>query len=329
MITGLLDAAERLGFAVTASRGASGGSVSPCPACSAALRHTKRRDRRGAVGVRQDGQGGRCFQCDASFNVVGFVSWALCECEWSALNSDDRSRVVSWLRDNGNERPLRAWQAPAPAPEPCYPPEALCRGFWEACQSAAEHQAVARWLRDERAIDPGLVTEYDLARARPLRPVPGVEWWPENELIVPLFDSTGRMRSALARACRRDAWAKSLGWKGYQRAGLVMADAHARELLRTAARPEDCAPRLVVCEGEPDYLVAATTTPPDGDKLPAVIGIVEGGWTERLSARIPSGVTVVVASHADKAGEKFFEKIWSTLAKRANSGALAVERWAP
>jgi hypothetical protein len=64
--TSVLVAAVALGLKTQAPRNASGGSILGCPACNADRRHPSRRDRRGAIGVRHDGRGWQCFECEAT-----------------------------------------------------------------------------------------------------------------------------------------------------------------------------------------------------------------------------------------------------------------------
>lgn len=329
----ITDVAIALGFVVTPPRGAGGGTIAPCPACDAAKRHTKRHDRRGAIGIRRDGRGARCFQCDEGYTPSSLVCWKLCGRPWKQLADHERDRVRDWVeRYTGGAiarpRPVKLHDVSPPAPE--YPPLADVAALWGCCMPVVRSVAVATWLRSERRIDPELVAMWDLARALPLKPPPAwFRWWPSNELIVPLYDAAGQLRSAIARSVWPAARVKSLAWTGYSRAGLVMADPHAREILRTAALPAECAPRVIVCEGEPDFLVAATSAATDGDRLPAVFGVVQGAWTDDVASRLPSGIALVIAQHADDAGKRFFGRIWNSVAKRAQSGAIAVERWTP
>ena len=92
-------------------------------------------------------------------------------------------------------------------------------------------------------------------------------------------------------------------------------------LLETGARPPwwgDSAPlRVVVAEGEPDYLTWALRvhdTP--SVHPPAVFGIESGAWTDDIAARIPDGATVIVWTHHDEAGEKYAARVAATLARR-------------
>lgn len=322
-----------LGLVVMPPRGAGGGTIAPCPACDASKRHTKRHDSRGAIGVRRDGRGARCFQCNEGFTGSSLICWVIGGRPWKRLADVGREAVRDWVErylGGAIARP-RPVALPEPTPAaPELPPLEEVRELWAACKPVVAHAGASRWLREERRIDPELVLAGDLARARPEQPpYRWTTWWPRNELIVPLYDATGQRRSLIARSVRPEDQVKSLAWRGYTRAGLVMADGHGREILRTGHLPAECAARVIVCEGEPDFLTAATTAAADGDRLPAVFGIVQGAWTDDVAARIPSGIALVIAQHADEAGQRFFGRIWNSVAKRAQSGAIAVERWRP
>ena len=70
--------------------------------------------------------------------------------------------------------------------------------------------------------------------------------------------------------------------------------------------------RLFIVEGEPDFLVTATTFA-RGD---AVIGIGSGSWTKEFQRRIPLRTRVYVATHPDDAGDRYAEQVIETLGTR-------------
>jgi hypothetical protein len=98
-----------------------------------------------------------------------------------------------------------------------------------------------------------------------------------------------------------------------------MADALALEVLRTGARPEWIAEplRVVIAEGEPDFLTWATM---HALKSPtpayAVLGVIAGSWGDAIAARIPNGSRVIIRTDHDEAGEKYATDIIRTLARR-------------
>ena len=196
-----------------------------------------------------------------------------------------------------------------------------------------------------RGIDPVRVADLDAARALPLdvRPSwtvhrpdedrPAAPWADTgHRLLVPMFDASAVMRNVRARYLG----AGPCGRKGSARgsvAGLVFACPLARQVLERGARPSwwtDDAPafRVIVAEGEIDFLTWATEASDANEHAPAVIGIVSGSWTAELAARIPDGAEVVVRTHADRGGVEYATKVLETLAPRIAARRVVV-RLAP
>jgi hypothetical protein len=186
---------------------------------------------------------------------------------------------------------------------------------------------VSAWLHS-RALDAGAVEDFDLARALPLA-VRLPEWagsrwqtWGEAgyRLLLPMFDSLGVMRSLRARRVVAGEGPKNLAPAGYRTGGLVMADALGRVLLTSGKRPEgwpDGVPlRIVVAEGEPDFLTWATRFSDADEAAPAVLGVVSGGWTDGIADRLPDGARVTIRTDHDKAGERYAHGIRTTLRGR-------------
>jgi len=118
------------------------------------------------------------------------------------------------------------------------------------------------------------------------------------------------IRSVRARAITEIAPTdpKALTPSGHASQGLVLADALAAQMLARGAWPERAETRVVIAEGEPDFLtwgMRATV---------AVLGIAGGGqWTEGIAQRIPSGTTVIIRTDQDDAGDIYAEVITQTL----------------
>lgn len=111
----VLDAAEASGF----ETGTAGSSywISPCPACGDEHRHTKSRDKRGAVGVSSDGRA-RCFQCEAGITTRDFdgVPRPAQQEKGSYLPQDLLEQTLASHRQADEEHVLlarRGWQAAA------------------------------------------------------------------------------------------------------------------------------------------------------------------------------------------------------------------------
>lgn len=248
---------------------------------------------------------------------------------------------VDWPEDEAAAAalPRQPLPPPRPAQPPRYPPVDEVAELWARARPVdADRDAVA-WLRSRR-LAPDLVVARDLARAL----APGARcpswarfWGPWSSgpyrLLVPLWDAQGRLRSIHARAVtsteadRPKAVSTSAldpadrdGTRTSCR-GLVFADALGREVLERGEPPSwwplGRPLRVVVCEGEPDYLTWATRWAEGDEAAPAVLGIVGGGrsgsWREDLGLRLPRGSTVIVRTDSDPAGDQYARSIARTL----------------
>ena len=74
--------------------------------------------------------------------------------------------------------------------------------------------------------------------------------------------------------------------------------------------------RILVVEGEPDFLTWATQAAATDFDVPLVIGVISGSWSERLAARLPTGARVIIRTHHDAAGDRYAEAIRETLSHR-------------
>lgn len=234
------------------------------------------------------------------------------------LADEIRGRELS--PEERRARPRLAAPAVSTLPPPEYPSEDSLARLWRSCVDPSTDAEVVKMLHG-RGIDFGAVSDLRLARVIP----PGTElpWWasrkgdmPErkswielgNRLLIPSFDHCGKMRSVRAwRVCDGDT-PKRLPPAGCKGSELVQANRLALLMLRRWV----CPLRLFIVEGEPDFLVTATTFA-RGD---AVIGIGSGSWTEDFAKRVPLKTRIYVATHADKAGDIYAEKIIETLHER-------------
>lgn len=306
---------ERLGLGERARRGG-GGILIRCPwheerspSCSVRLAPD------GTIAVH-------CFGCGAGGNALALVAAA------RALDvRRDFRRVLAEAAELAHvsvEPPWHATSAPAPAP-----PEIAgddLEALWTACGAVYDDGELAAALR-RRGLEPGDVTDRDLARALPKgRALP--RWarfarksWAEldNRFVVPMYDAGGRLASLHARYIGdepRDLPPKGLSPAGGRIAGTVMADALGRLLLRADAAPAWWTERVVLVEeGVPDFLTVATHYG-DHENAPAVLGVLAGSWTRAIAARIPDGCRVVVRTHTDAAGAKYAAAIGSSLIGR-------------
>ena len=169
-------AAVALGFEVPERPGYGAG---PCPSCGAERRHPSRRDRRGALGFTPDGQGWRCFQCDAHGDAVGLVALATLGRKPAAGDREAwrevrvRAAAVGLCepdnrgtRQSTNVRTLPRPPPPVPPAPPRRPPPAEVATLWNACRPVTTDPEVRAWLEGRR-LDAGAVEDLDLVRALP------------------------------------------------------------------------------------------------------------------------------------------------------------------
>ncbi|TAH34302.1 MAG: hypothetical protein EYC70_15235 [Planctomycetota bacterium] len=195
--------------------------------------------------------------------------------------------------------------------------------LWRDSAPVTEDAEAAAWLRS-RDLDPQAVQHWDLARALPgSGPLP--RWtrcaegtWREtgHRILLRAWNTCGRFASIRARAVRLPEPAKSLAPCGFSTAGLVLADPLGVQLL--AEGPPRWWRRLevVISEGDPDFLMRASSQPEYIPEGPAHFGIVAGSWSAALASRIPDGSRVALWTHQDSAGDRYAAEIVATLSGR-------------
>jgi hypothetical protein len=193
-----------------------------------------------------------------------------------------------------------------------------------------DDDGAAKWCAS-RGLDGYAIEDRNLARALP----PGASlprWaaykgerdrarpWTEtgHRLLVPAFDDRGAMRSVRAsRIEGEEDTPKRLPPSGHRAGGLVLADPLARLVLAGEEREAWPTPlRIIVCEGEPDFLTWATRFSNADQDAPAVIGVLGGAWTAEHAARIPDGAEVLIDTHHDEAGDRYGAEVWRSLSAR-------------
>jgi hypothetical protein len=268
-----------------------------------------------------------CFGCQESGDVldlVALVSGLDIRAEFAAVLR--RAAELAGMMPEEADSHWRRRVEPSSAPE--WPPVGEVEELWTSCVGASDDTDLAAWLR-ARAIDPVAVEMFDLARALPRGLVlprwarcQGTSWNDGgHRCIVPMFDHTGALRSVRGRRLSSEQ-PKGAPPAGYRLGGLVMADAVGRSVLTTGRRPvgwPDGVPlRLVVTEGEPDFLTWGVSFSDADATAPAVIGVVAGCWTDALAARVPSRSKVIIRTDHDLAGEKYARSIEESLGARCN-----------
>jgi len=332
------EVAAKLGYEV---RRATSAQHCPCPACGAERRHTKSRDRRGAVGLpKSKPTVWKCWQCEAGGDAIDFVACRLHGARFRDLADHQKAEVRDWFGvdpfalskpiQRRQERPAHvAWENA----ECIYPPIRELEALWDMCEPI-NRDAQAQAYLAHRGIAPDLLAEHDCVRALPERVV-CPEWacvgdraWTatHHRLLVPLYDWQGTMRSVIARSVELRPALKSAGAKGYQRRGLVMAGTYGLQMLTIGNREslhrlENF--RLAVYEGEINFLRGVSK---GADReisenfQPAafvgVLGIFSGSFTRDIASRVPSRSTVHMRTDDDDQGHKYAEAIRGLLGER-------------
>jgi len=309
---------------VDGARGQSRGLLIRCPW------HTERTPSC-SVRVAADGTlAVKCFGCGTSGDVLSLVAAARGLHtrrdfpEVLRIAAELAGAVLEELPGAG----LRSRPTPKRNPRPELPPFPRGVGsLWEGCRPVTDDSEVAGWL-SSRALDPSMVEDRGLARALPLEATPptwarfkGRTWTEAGyRCVLPMLDETGALRSVRVRRVANGEGPKAVPPTGFRAAGLVMADALG-QLLLEMGRPPDFWPtgvplRVIIAEGEPDFLTWATHYGDAAETAPAVIGITAGGWTDAIAARIPKGARVVIRTHHDGAGEQYARAIQVSLRGR-------------
>jgi hypothetical protein len=190
----------------------------------------------------------------------------------------------------------------------------------------------ARAYLEGRAIDPGMVDLYDLARvlqtwasAPSWARCRGKSWTSTHRLILPVVDYLGAVRSLRAWRCSPQApdddTPKRVAPAGKSLSGLILACPEARRMLATGKAPSWASKGrpldVVITEGEPDFLTWASRVSDADETPPVILGVVAGSWCDAIAARIPDGARVIVRTHQDPTGERYAAEVRESLAGRA------------
>lgn len=205
------------------------------------------------------------------------------------------------------ERPMPA--DPVAGPEKEYPDPKEVADLWGTSTDVADDPDVARLL-GRRYLFPGPA----LARAARDTPQPwarfqGQPWALAGyRLILPLYAPNGTMASVRAWRVTEGDGPKRLPPAGRRSSGLVLANTAALRWMRAPSHPI----KLVIAEGEPDFLSACEAWP----EVP-IVGIYSGAWTQDFADLVPLCSLVTIRTHDDEAGNKYASQIAKTLSKRA------------
>jgi hypothetical protein len=203
------------------------------------------------------------------------------------------------------------------------------RQLWAKCEPIKIGSPVHGYLKG-RGIEAMVLSRHAQVSELP-RHASGLpkwaSWWPDAgyQLMVWLVDATGQRRGVRARRIRSGPMPKSLSPKGFTTRGLFMAcwDVCGWLQLRNATTDvddlrqlNDELRQLIIAEGEIDFLSWVSIQP-----IP-VIGISAGSWTGDLAALIPPTCHVTIATHNDEAGDRYANRISSSL-----HDGCTVSRW--
>lgn len=271
----VIAAAQQLGL--TIGKRGSAHWLSPCPSCGAEKRHPRlSRDHRGAIGVRPDDEGWRCFVCDRSGNA----------------------RTLAWLvRDAA---PV-VHRAPEPVASLPYVDAHEARRFWTRLNAARSSAEVSSWL------DANRIGQAPCARSIGTYAPSWAKHWRADglRLVLALHDHEGRCRGFAARNVLPDAYGpKSSGAGGFTRTGLVMADGLGVKLLRG----QYTGPCLIV-EGEKKLLISEHLSRGRW----ATIATGSGLWSAALAESIGRASRVLVYTDPDEPGARYARAILKTL----------------
>jgi len=297
-----------------------GGYMIRCPA------HNERTP---SCAVADKGKGivWHCKGCDKGGSVLDLIMAVRgCTFQEAIQHGGELAGLVQPPDGAHATRPRTSPQPKAPQPTteaPRYPPEAELDALLERCVRVNQDAAVAEYLSNQRGICPDAVAVRDLALALPSSPDGLPPWarrwhYTHHRIITPWCDSTGRVRSVTAWRIVEGEGAKRLAPSGATRRGLVLADATAREVLVAGRWPatNPNPPRVVVCEGEPDFVARAILVPLLTPPEYCVFGVGAGAWTEGIATRIPDGAVVCIMTHNDEPGERYARQIFDNLDPR-------------
>lgn len=302
-----------------------------CPSCRATRR--SKTDRRPLSATFGAGGGWRCHRsdCGASGDISDLVAYRL---TGERLGNDARqlAEVSGWLADRGYVQidtdsdtaraALRALPPPPPDPSKRWPDQREVLAVWNAARPVTADPAILAWMMQRYGSHADrLVRLVDhLSAARALSPGAAPSWarfggrsWYEGgyRLIFPLCDAGGQIRSVRARRIRQQPTPKAIPAAGHGCAGLVLGCDRARALLSGAPLPGKWpagrAPRVVVVEGETDWLTWLSRRRTLTD--PALIGVYSGAWLPAHSAALPPASIVIVRTDDNDAGHRYAEAI--------------------
>lgn len=331
---GVLAVAQAFDVDVHGARLKSGGYFA-CPACGAEKRHSRTHDHRGAVGVRRDDKGWRCFQCDERGDPVTLAAWLVSgksnldgEAGVAVLRACAERGLCTPFTDNKQTaQKIRPRVVPLPPPPPRgFPPPDKLDALWSATRPVNRTNAdphvldvAAMFYLARRGWFPPALAALDIVRVTPL---PDAYTWPswwrrgwtlDHRLVMRAYDAGGNVRSIHGRSITPGATPKTRWPSGYDAAPLLFADANGVAMLRGESKPA----RIVIVEGMPDTIAMALQIADDAPNW-AVLGITNGSAPALGQVAWPHGVPVVLMLHDDDTGRKYIADARAAIPRSVN-----------
>ena len=319
-LTNIQELVDKLGLSEHCKRTAAGISVL-CP-------HHGERTPSCSVTTGPDGTiRVKCFGCQWTADALGLIA----EVRGYSTRDKDQFREVMiegaeiagrlQLADeirgyvSNREANREKVEPPKPKPPPEYPRISEVVDLWETAKSIGDDSTAKSYLAG-RAISVSAATERGLLRvigfdtSRPAWAFcKGLPWFTTgHRLVTRVWSSDGVPRSVRSWQCDGRDYPKRLPPSGHAAKGLVLANKPAVELLKGKERPA----RVIIAEGEPDWVSVATRCRPDE----AVFGIGSGFWTDDHAKRIPNATPVLILTDLDEAGNKYAEEVAKSLNNR-------------
>ena len=292
-----------------------GKNYGDCPACHASKRSTSGKGNRGPVNIfRADGGDyWKCFPCGAGGDTLDLVAYHLHGMKGSQVKDFKQIKEFFEVKNFATE------EVEVQMKKEEYPPSHDIINLRERLRTSTvcklQHEHIDEFLV-RRGINPRRLLgcaifpdsfDYDALTNVKLSSGDMMPFWPSSwaqryPIMVPLFDLTLTMRSFQGRAINPREKPKSMCPAHYAQTGLFFANAQALEFLKSGGHKT-----VWVVEGEMDYMTMSCHH--DGP----VIGIKSGSIEIFSNIKHRKDVTFILATHNDKAGDRYAEKIVAQL----------------
>jgi len=283
----------------------------PCPACGASTRHTKRKDGRPSCLIVQADNGWLCLQCEAKGDTVDLLARFINGGKRPTSPGEWRSTLQGFSNGSATLPPPRASKGQEGAiPLVSRPPFAEVMQVWGRSMVVPREKNLP-WLKSKfPAYELADLVDLGIARWLPKEDNP--EWWPwRHEYLACLaFDSRGLVQSLHARIAGNvePGKPKSRFPKGYAASGLVLANKSAVSWLRGKMD----VPTVVIAEGLTSMLACSMALRRLGHWKWGVLGYVAGSHSAIKD--MPWGdEEVFIFTDTDKTGDTYAERISQSL----------------